>query len=737
MSKKRAAGRGIKSTLTATILSLFGSNPFKSLNYKQVSKALSIKDKAGKDLIYSILIELAEEGKLAEQSPYRYVLGKELIAQYAPKQELITGRVDMKSTGKAYVIPEKGGEDVFVAPNNTGHALHGDLVRVQLFPKRPNRKTEGEIVELLERKKTDFVGVISVSKNFGFLVPDSSNMPVDIFVPKEFLNKAVNGEKVIVRLTDWPEGSKNPFGEVIRVLGKPGDNSVEMQGILAEYGFPLEFSAEVEKEVATMKHGITKDEIARRRDFREVFTITIDPEDAKDFDDALSLRKSENGNTEIGIHIADVSFYVKEGSITDLEARERGTSIYLVDRTIPMLPEKLSNNICSLRPHEEKLCFSTVFEMDDNANIISEWIGRTIIKSDRRYNYDEIQTIIDKGEGDYTDEILQFHELATKLRQQRMIEGSINFQSEEVKFILDKNGKPVDAYIKTQTESNMLIEDFMLLANRKIAERIGKPVGRKKVNTFVYRIHDEPNPEKLHSFLQFIGKLGYSMNISSRKNLVKSYNDLFRAVEGKGEKNLVETIAIRTMAKAEYSTQNIGHYGLAFDYYTHFTSPIRRYPDLMVHRLIDRYLLQHKATVKEETYESICKHASEMEKRAAEMERESVKYKQAEYLSDKIGKQFNGLISGVSKWGIFVEIIESKSEGMVRYNEMPGDYYYLDEENYQVIGQRYGKIFRLGDPVRIRVKNVDLLKKQIDFVIVDTGQQHTKKTKQTVTKKHH
>lgn len=722
MPKKKPLPSGVKTTLTATILSIFGSSPFKPLNYKQISKALSIKDKAGKDLIHNILVELAKEGKLIEDKPYRYTLSKAMILEYGEKKEYVTGRVDMKSTGKAYVIPEKGGEDIFIAANNTAQALHDDTVKVYLFPKRKNHKTEGQIVEVIERKKTDYVGVISISKQFGFLVPDSANMPVDIFVPKEALNKAKNGEKVIVRITEWPEESKNPFGEVIKVLGMPGDNNVEMQSILAEYNFPLEFPKEVEKEVEKMGHGITEAEIARRRDFRNVLTITVDPGDAKDFDDALSLRKLDNGNWEVGVHIADVAHYVREGSPTDLEAQNRGTSIYLVDRTIPMLPEKLSNNICSLRPNEEKLCFAAVFEMNDEAEILNEWIGKTVIKSARRYAYEEVQTVIEGGEGDYKEEILVLHGLASKLRSMRMKAGSINFHSEEVKFILDESGKPIDTYVKVQQESHMLIEDFMLLANRTVAERIGKPLGRKKIKTFVYRIHDEPNPEKLNTFLQFIGKLGYSMNISTREKLVKSYNDLFKAVDGKGEKNLVETVAIRTMAKAEYSTANIGHYGLAFKFYTHFTSPIRRYPDLMVHRLLERYLLENKDTVSADHFEPLCKHASEMERRAAEMERESIKYKQAEYLSDKVGKVFEGLISGVSKWGIFVELKQSKCEGMVRYNEMPGDYYYLDEDNYRVIGQSFGKIYRLGDPVTIKVKKVDLVRKKLDFVIVDTDQ---------------
>ncbi len=719
MPKKKPLPSGVKNTLAATILSIFGSSPFKPLNYKQISKSLSIKDKTGKGLIHNNLVELAKEGKLIEDKPYRYTLSPAMIEAYGPKKEYITGTVDMKSTGKAYVTPEKGGEDVFISANNTGQALHEDVVKVYLFPQRKNHKTEGQIVEVIERKKTDYVGVISISKQFGFLAPDSNKMPVEIFVPKDALNQAKNGQKVIVRITEWPEGSKNPFGEVIKVLGMPGDNNVEMQAILAEYNFPLQFPQEVEDEVNKIKPEISADEIAQRRDYRNILTITVDPADAKDFDDALSLRKLDNGHWEVGVHIADVAHYVREGSPTDVEAQDRGTSIYLVDRTIPMLPERLSNDLCSLRPDEEKLCFAAVFEMNEKAEIFNEWIGKTVIKSARRYAYEEVQTLIEGGEGQYKEEVLVLHELATRLREQRMKAGSINFHSEEVKFILDENGKPIDTYVKVQQESHMLIEDFMLLANRTVAEKIGKPQGRKKVKTFVYRIHDEPNPEKLNTFLQFIGKLGYSMNISSRQRLVKSYNDLFKAVEGKGEKNLVETIAIRTMAKAEYSTQNIGHYGLAFPYYTHFTSPIRRYPDLIAHRLLERYLIENKDSVSADALEPVCKHASEMERRAAEMERESIKYKQAEYLSDKVGKVFEALISGVSKYGIFVELKQSKCEGMVRYSEMPGDYYYLDEDNYRVIGQSYGKVYRLGDPVTVQVKNVDLARKKLDFVILD------------------
>ena len=718
MGKKKKLENKL-SVFTNAILSIFGENPFRPMNYKQICKVLGIKDAAGKDVVYNILVDLFEQGKLLEERPYRYILNPEYLQDYGPKTQYVEGTVDMKSTGKAYVVlDDESGEDVFIAANNTGQALHGDRVKVAMFPKRKNKKPEGEIVEVLQRKHTDFVGVLHISHGYVFVVPDMESIPVDIFVPKGELNGAKNGQKVVVRLVDWPENSGNPFGEIIRVLGNPGENDVEMESILLAHDYPVDFPKEVEKEADAIPTKIPKTEIKRRKDFRDIFTITIDPQDAKDFDDAISLRKLENGHWEVGVHIADVSHYVRPGSAIDEEAFNRGTSVYLVDRTIPMLPEKLCNNVCSLRPNEEKLTFSAVFEMDDEANVLSHWIGKTIIKSCRRYVYEEVQAMIEGGDGDYKDEILTFHHLATKLRERRMAQGSLNFHSEEVKFILDEHGKPIDTYVRVQNESHELIEDFMLLANRTVAETFGKPDSKWKNYTFVYRIHDEPNPEKLNNFLRLISRLGYTMDISSRSKLVKSYNKLFEDVEGKGEKNLVETVAIRTMAKAVYSTDNIGHYGLAFPYYTHFTSPIRRYPDLMVHRLIERYLLENQGSVDRKEYEDYCVHTSEMEKQAEEMERQSVKYKQAEYLQDKIGQVFDGLISGVSKWGLYVELKGNKCEGLVRYDDMPGDYYYLDEDNFRVIGQESGRVIQLGDEVKVMVKNVNLLKRQMDFELI-------------------
>ena len=733
MGKKKKLENKL-TVFTNAILSIFGETPFKPMNYKQICKILGIHDAAGKDVVYHILIDLFEEGKLMEERPYRYVLNPAYLEEFGPKKQYVEGTVDMKSTGKAYVIlDDESGEDVFIAANNTGHALHGDRVKVAMFPKRKNKKPEGEIIEVLQRKHTDFVGVLHISHGYVFVVPDMDSIPVDIFVPKGELNGAKNGQKVVVHLVDWPENSGNPFGEIVRVLGNPGENNVEMESILLAHDYPVEFPKEVEKEAAAIPSRIQKSEVRNRKDFRDVFTITIDPADAKDFDDAISLQKLPNGHWEVGVHIADVSHYVKPGSAIDEEAYNRGTSVYLVDRTIPMLPEKLCNNVCSLRPNEEKLTFSAVFEMDDNANVLNHWIGKTIIKSCRRYAYEEVQSMIEGGEGDYKDQIMTFHHLATKLRENRMAQGSLNFHSEEVKFILDENGKPIDTYIRVQNESHELIEDFMLLANRTVAETFGKPDSKWHNFTFVYRVHDEPNPEKLNNFLRLISRLGYTMDISTRSKLVKSYNKLFEDVEGKGEKNLVETVAIRTMAKAVYSTDNIGHYGLSFDYYTHFTSPIRRYPDLMVHRLIERYLIENQGSVDKKEYEDYCVHTSEMEKQAEEMERQSVKYKQAEYLQDKIGQLFEGLISGVSKWGLYVELKGNKCEGLVRYDDMPGDYYYLDEENFRVIGQESGRVLQLGDEVKVIVKNVNLLKRQMDFELIleDTRRKAPKKKRRS------
>lgn len=718
MAKKKKATPatpGKNDAFISTVESLFSSNPFKSYNFRQVARQLGVTDKVSKEVVKSLLEKLTAREVIIELNRGKYKYNPDLLNDKI-LTATVEGVVDMKQTGKAYVSVPGLDEDIFIGAGQTGHALHGDTVRVHLFPMRRGRKVEGQIVEVLKRAKSQFVGTVQITGKFAFLIPDDVSVPVDIFIPGESLNKARHGQKAIARITDWPERSKNPFGEITQVLGTPGDNNVEMNSILASFEFPLQFRPETLKEAEKIPEIIDESEVARRRDFRNIWTCTIDPADAKDFDDALSLRKLDNGEWEVGVHIADVSHYVRPKTALDKEAFDRGTSIYLVDRTIPMLPEKLSNMVCSLRPHEDKLCFAAVFTMNDKAEISSEWFGKTIINSNRRYNYEEVQLMIEGGDGDYKSELLILNQLATLLREERFKKGSIAFHTQEVKFILDANGKPLDTYIKEQKESNMLIEDFMLLANRRVAEKIGKKRGNVNPKTFVYRVHDEPNPEKLQKFSEFLTKLGYKLNTGSRKGVANSFNNLFEQIAGKGEKTMIETIAIRTMSKAEYSTVNVGHYGLAFTHYTHFTSPIRRYPDLMVHRLLEWYL-EGKGSVNKDEYEEYCVHSSEMERKAAEAERASIKYKQAEYLQDKIGQSFAGLISGVSKYGIFVELDGSKCEGMISLKYMDDDFYYLDDENYRVIGQHHGKEFKLGAPVKIRVKRVDLQRKQMDFVL--------------------
>jgi ribonuclease R len=562
------------------------------------------------------------------------------------------------------------------------------------------------------------VGVIEVTRNFAFLVPESKDIPYDIFIPLDKLHKGKNGQKAVARIVDWPANVKNPFGEIIQVLGFPGENETEMNAIMAEFELPVEFPVDVLKEAENISDKITTAEIAKRRDFRDVTTFTIDPIDAKDFDDALSYRKLTNGNIEVGVHIADVTFYVQPKTIIDDEAYERGTSVYLVDRVVPMLPERLSNNICSLKPNEDKLCYSAVFELDNEARVIKEWFGRTIINSNRRFDYDEAQKIIETGEGDLKNEILELDRLAKTLRTNRMKKGAVEFDRVEVKFVIDEKGKPVSVFFKENKDSNKLIEEFMLLANRRVAEFVGKKKEQKKERTFVYRIHDLPNQEKLLSFAHFVKKFGYKINTGSGKKTAESLNKLLEDVKGKGEENIVENLALRAMAKAEYSTKNIGHYGLAFDYYTHFTSPIRRYPDVMVHRLLDFYIKGGESK-NQQKYEKMSNHSSEMEKRATDAERASIKYKQVEFMTDKIGNTYDGVISGVTEWGIYVEINENKCEGMIPIREIDDDFYYFDEDNYCLTGKHHGRKFQLGDPLRIRIWRTNLLKKQIDFQLAD------------------
>ncbi len=706
-----------KSYLFEEILKVLSANPNKSLNYKQIAAELKITDHSQRLLISSILSELKNSDSVMEPERGKFKL--------KTIDKFITGKVDMTSSGTAYIVSEETEDDILVNQKKTLNAFHGDIVKVKLFPKRKG-KQEGEVVEIIERAKSEFVGTVQLSQRFAFLVPANNKINTDIYIPLEKLKGAKDGQKAIAKITDWTKNGMNPIGEIIDVLGNVGENNTEMHAILAEYGLPYEFPKDVERAADLIPIKITEEEIAKRRDFRTITTFTIDPIDAKDFDDALSIQKLKNGNWEIGVHIADVSHYVKPDSMIDKEAVSRATSVYLVDRVVPMLPEVLSNNVCSLRPKEEKLCFSAVFEMTDDAEVINEWFGRTIINSDRRFTYEEAQLVIETEEGDYKKEILTLDRLAKILRANRFRKGSIAFEKLEVKFHLDEVGNPTGVFFKESKDSNQLIEDFMLLANRKVAEFVGKKkqTQEPKVRNvesqrpFVYRVHDKPNPDKLNSFAEFVAKFGYKLNVKNERGVADSLNNLLKEVNQKKEAGMIEMLAIRTMAKAIYTTKNIGHYGLGFDYYTHFTSPIRRYPDVMVHRLLQHYLDGGKNPDIDKLEEQ-CKHSSEMEKLAADAERSSIKYKQVQFLTDKIGQEFDGIISGVTEWGIFVEIIENHCEGMVRTRELRDDNYYFDEDNYCLRGRKFGKVLTLGDQVRIEIKRADLVKKQLDFALVE------------------
>ncbi len=714
MAKKKEQ---LKDRLSEEIIKIFESSPNKLYNYKQLTKVLGETGKENKKYLMGLLYALAKDGVLIEVYTGKFKLSPAHLEKQKHIGPFVTGIVDMKQTGKAYVITDDLLDDVRISSNNTGYALHDDLVRVRLFPRRKGLKVEGEIIEILKRSKNRFVGIVRKTGKYSFLLPDSKSMPVDIFILPENLNGAGDGEKAVAEIIEWAPPSKNPFGKIVQVLGKPGVNEVEMHAILAEHNLPFKFEEDVERFADKIPDSISDQEIAMRRDFRKTTTFTIDPPDAKDFDDALSVKILPDGNYEVGVHIADVTHYVHSNTILEKEAQRRATSIYLVDRTIPMLPEKLSNKLCSLRPKEDKLCYSVVFIMNEKARILKTWIGKTIINSDHRFNYDEVQGIIESGRGAFHKEISTLNAFAKIHRKRRMRAGAIDFERQEVKFNLDDTGRPIDVYFKDHKEAHKLIEEFMLLTNRTVAEKVGKLRAKQKPKTFVYRVHDIPNPEKLNTLAVFVEKLGYKIKTDTRKNISTSFNRLLNDTRGKGEENLVETLTIRTMAKAEYSVVNIGHYGLAFDHYTHFTSPIRRYPDMMVHRLLHDYS-SGKPSANQEKYEELSKHSSHMEKLAQEAERESIKYKQVEFMSDKIGEEFDGLISGVSKWGIFVEIKENRCEGMVRLRDMEDDYYSLDEDNFRVIGYNTKQEYKLGSPVRIRVKQTNFLKKELDFELV-------------------
>lgn len=708
MSKKKSNSFNL--VLTKLITDVFEKSGNKPLNYKQVASKLNLHDDESRDLILDILKEETKKGILNEPEKGKFIL-KQL-------KTFVTGKVDMTSDGSAYIVSEdEFEEDIYVAPRKLRNALHGDIVKVYVYAKNKGRKKDGEVVEIIQRAKMDFTGIVNLSDRFAFFIPDDRKMLHDIFIPIDSLNGAKDKDKAIARIVDWPEDAKNPIGEITHVLGKQGENNAEMNAILADYGFPLAFPDEVEKQAEAIEEIILAEEIAKRRDFREVLTFTIDPADAKDFDDAISFKKLDNGNVEVGVHIADVSHYVKQGTALDKEAFERGTSVYLVDRVIPMLPERLSNGLCSLRPNEDKLCFSAVFELDAEANVVEQWFGKTIIHSDTRFSYEDAQEILENKSGKHSEELLKLNELAYILRERKFKHGAISFESVEIKFHLDEQGKPLGVYAKERKDAHKLIEDYMLLANKKVAEFIAKKGKGKQKLTFVYRSHDSPKEAALLSFSQFALKFGYKIDISSGRETAKSLNFLMADVEGKKEQNVLTQLAIRSMAKAVYTTKKHSHYGLAFDYYTHFTSPIRRYPDVMVHRLLELYLAGGKS-VSEDEYEKFSMHSSQMEKKAADAERASVKYKQAEFLQNNIGMEYNGIISGLTEWGMYVEIIENKCEGMIRLRDLNDDFYVLDEKNYCIIGQRRKKKYQLGDEVRILVKKVDLAKRQIDFTLV-------------------
>ncbi len=708
MAKKKSSQ--IKLVLTQLISDVLEKNNNEALNYKQVSAKLNITDTESRETILEVLKEQVHKGIFSEPEKGKFRL-KEL-------KTFITGKVDMTADGAAFIIPDDEFEkDVFVSARKLHNALHGDKVKVYIYAKKSGRKNEGEVVEIIQRLKTDFIGVIKISERFAFVSVDDKKMLQDIFVPLSDLSGAKNGQKVQVAITDWPENAKNPIGKIINILGTQGENDTEMNAILAQYGLPLSFPPEVEKEANAIPEEITDEELKNRRDFRKITTFTIDPADAKDFDDAISFEKLPNGNYEIGVHIADVSHYVQPKTYLDKEAYSRATSVYLVDRVIPMLPERLSNGVCSLRPHEDKLCFAAVFELDDEANIKNEWFGRTVIHSDRRFSYEEAQEVIENKEGDYADELLKLNALAYILRDKKFKNGAISFESTEVKLKLDDKGKPIGVYVKERKDAHKLIEDFMLLANKKVAEFIAKKGKGKQKYTFIYRSHDSPNLENLGNFALFAARFGYKINMKSDKDIAKSLNFLMEDVEGKKEQNVLTQLAIRSMAKAIYTTKKTSHYGLAFDHYTHFTSPIRRYPDVMVHRLLAGYLNGERSANADE-YETAASHSSAMEKRAADAERASIKYKQVEYLEENVGKRFTGIISGVTEWGMYVELIENKCEGMIRLKDITDDFYVLDEKNYCIVGQRKKKKYQLGDEVEVKVKKVDLSKRQIDFSLL-------------------
>ena len=714
MNKLKNTKKSAAFDRSSLIINLFREFPNNKFSLKHLASASGGATKEGRLRTREIITELLAQGTIEECGQEKYRLsGKE-----RPRQE---GIVQMISTGAMYIRSEEFENDVYVSQRNSLNALDGDRVEFVITRRSHAGSLEGEITRIVERSRKQYVGTADVSDHAIFVKMDPRRMPMDVYLSKRDNPNVQHGDKVVIRITDWALGSKSPAGELVEVLGRAGENNTEMHAILAEFGLPYVYPAAVEKVADKIPAEISAEEIARREDFRGVTTFTIDPKDAKDFDDALSIRKLKGGLWEVGVHIADVTHYVKEGGIIDKEAEKRATSVYLVDRTIPMLPERLCNFICSLRPDEEKLAYSVIFEMTEKGEVKNSRVVHTVIKSDRRFTYEEAQEIIETGKGDFQEEVLQLDKLAKILRENRFKAGAINFDRYEVKFEIDEKGKPVSVYFKESKDANKLIEEFMLLANRTVAEKIGRVPKGKKAKVLPYRIHDLPDPEKLDNLAQFIARFGYKLRTSGTKtDISKSINHLLDDIQGKKEENLIETVSIRAMQKARYSVHNVGHYGLAFDYYTHFTSPIRRYPDMMVHRLLTKYLDQGGRTVSEQKYEALCEHSSSMEQIASNAERASIKYKQVEFMSDKLGENFMGTISGVTQWGFYVELNDTKCEGLVAINELEGDYYEFDEENYCIVGRHHRKVYQLGDQVLVKVVKANLVARQLDFALVES-----------------